>query len=44
MKSLVLEKKDDLSLRDFPAIDRAEEVLGARDVRIKLHTVGICGV
>lgn len=43
MKSLVLEKKDHLSLRDFPAIDREEEVLGPRDVRIKLHTVGICG-
>ncbi|WP_424932354.1 NAD(P)-dependent alcohol dehydrogenase [Amaricoccus macauensis] len=43
MKSLVLEKKDELSLRDFPAIDRAEETLGPRDVRIKLHTVGICG-
>lgn len=43
MKSLVLEKKDDLSLRDFPAIDRVEERLGPRDVRIKLHTVGICG-
>lgn len=43
MKSLVLEKKDDLSLRDFPEIAREEEVLGPRDVRIKLHTVGICG-
>jgi D-xylulose reductase len=43
MKSLVLEKKDELSLRDFPAIDREEEVLGDRDVRIRLHTVGICG-
>ncbi|HQU67494.1 MAG TPA: NAD(P)-dependent alcohol dehydrogenase [Albidovulum sp.] len=43
MKSLVLEKKDELSLRDFPAIDRVEERLGARDVRIRLHTVGICG-
>lgn len=43
MKSLVLEKKDALSLRDFPAIDRVEEVLGPHDVRIKLHTVGICG-
>ena len=43
MKSLVLEKKDELSLRDFPAIDRVEEFLGPRDVRIKLHTVGICG-
>jgi D-xylulose reductase len=43
MKSLVLEKKDELSLRDFPAISRAEESIGPRDVRIKLHTVGICG-
>ena len=43
MKSLVLERKDELSLRDFPAIDREEEVLGPRDVRIKLHTIGICG-
>ena len=42
MKSLVLERKDELSLRDFP-IEKDEEVLGARDVRIKLHTVGICG-
>jgi len=43
MKSLVLEKKDVLSLRDFPEIDREEETLGPLDVRIKLHTVGICG-
>ncbi len=43
MKSLVLEKKDDLSLRDFPSIDDAEETLGRGDVRIKIHTVGICG-
>jgi len=43
MKALVLEQKDDLSLRDFPEIDRAEEHLGPRDLRIKLHTVGICG-
>ncbi|MCC9620436.1 NAD(P)-dependent alcohol dehydrogenase [Thalassospira sp. MA62] len=43
MKSLVLEKKDEITLRDFPAIDRTEEVLGPRDVRIKMHTVGICG-
>jgi D-xylulose reductase len=41
MKSLVLEQKHELSLRDFP-IER-EEQLGPRDVRIKLHTVGICG-
>ena len=43
MKSLVLEKVDELSLRDFPSIDKDEEVLGPHDVRIKLHTVGICG-
>jgi len=43
MKSLVLEQKDQISLRDFPAIDRQEETLGPREVRIKLHTVGICG-
>ena len=43
MKSLVLERQDELSLRDFPAIDREEETLGPRDVRIRLHTVGICG-
>lgn len=41
MESLVLEEKHVLSLRDFP-IER-EEVMGPRDVRIKLHTVGICG-
>jgi D-xylulose reductase len=41
MKSLVLERKLELSLRDFP-IER-EEVMGPRDLRIKLHTVGICG-
>lgn len=41
MKSLVLEEKMKLSLRDFP-IER-DEVMGPRDVRIKLHTVGICG-
>lgn len=43
MKSLVLERKDELSLRDVPEIDREEAALGPRDVRIKLHTVGICG-
>lgn len=43
MKALVLEKKNVLSLRDVPEISRQEEHLGARDVRIKLHTVGICG-
>src|SRR3954469_23454776 len=39
MKALVLEKRHELKLRDF-AID---ESLGARDVRIRIHTVGICG-
>jgi len=39
MKALVLEERMKLSLRDF-AVD---ETLGAHDVRIKLHTVGICG-
>ncbi len=43
MKSLVLERKNEVSLRDFPEIDRDEAALGPRDVRIKLHTVGICG-
>ena len=43
MESLVLERKDELSLRDFPEIARQEETLGPRDVRIKIHTVGICG-
>lgn len=38
-RALVLEAKDRLSLRDFPI----EEALGPRDVRIAIHTVGICG-
>lgn len=41
MKALVLEERRKLSLRDF-LIER-DEVLGPGDVRIKLHTVGICG-
>lgn len=41
MKALVLERQNELSLRDFP-IER-DEVLGPRDVRVKMHTVGICG-
>ena len=41
MKALVLEDVLSLSLRDFP-IER-DEVLGPHDVRIKMHTVGICG-
>ncbi|SFE04257.1 NAD(P)-dependent alcohol dehydrogenase [Roseivivax sediminis] len=43
MRSLVLERQHELSLRDVPQVDREEETLGPRDVRIKLHTVGICG-
>ena len=41
MKALVLEERMKLSLRDFP-IER-DEIMGPHDVRIKLHTVGICG-
>src|SRR5436309_13622028 len=39
MQAVVLEKTQHLQLRDF-AID---EPLGAHDVRIRIHTVGICG-
>jgi D-xylulose reductase len=39
MEALVLERKDELSLRDI-AVD---EPLGPRDVRIALRTVGVCG-
>lgn len=39
MKSLVLEKKDSLSLRDFPIA----ETLGPHDVRVDIKTVGVCG-
>lgn len=39
MKALVLEEKGKLSLRDF----EIPGALGPRDVRIKTHTVGICG-
>ncbi|MBB3998046.1 NAD(P)-dependent alcohol dehydrogenase [Aureimonas pseudogalii] len=38
-RALVLEAKDRLTLRDF-AMD---EPLGPHDVRIAIHTVGICG-
>ncbi|WP_062203320.1 NAD(P)-dependent alcohol dehydrogenase [Aureimonas sp. AU12] len=38
-RALVLEAKDRLTLRDF-AMD---EPLGSHDVRIAIHTVGICG-
>ncbi|MGV0909103.1 NAD(P)-dependent alcohol dehydrogenase [Martelella sp. FOR1707] len=39
MQALVLEKKGELSLRDF----EVTTALGPQDVRIKTHTVGICG-
>ncbi len=39
MEALVLEKKEKLTLRDIDL----PEVLGIHDVRIMLHTVGICG-
>jgi D-xylulose reductase len=39
MEALVLEKKDQLSLRDI----EMEEELGSHDVRIAIDTVGICG-
>ncbi len=41
MEALVLERKDELSLRDYP-IERSER-LGPRDVRIAMKTVGVCG-
>src|SRR5579884_864187 len=39
MEALVLEEKGRLALRDIPV----EEDLGESDVRVKLHTVGVCG-
>ncbi|WP_136684047.1 NAD(P)-dependent alcohol dehydrogenase [Falsirhodobacter xinxiangensis] len=41
MRSLVLERKGELSMRDVPEL--GAEALGLHDVRIRLHTVGICG-
>ena len=43
MQALVLERQGELALREFAPISRAEQHLGAREVRIALHTVGICG-
>ncbi|WP_371157498.1 NAD(P)-dependent alcohol dehydrogenase [Jannaschia sp. 2305UL9-9] len=42
MKALVLEHVGALSLRDIP-LDAQEANLAPDDVRIKIHTVGICG-
>src|SRR4051812_49595176 len=39
MQALVLERKDEIRLRNFPV----EEKLGPRDVRVALRTVGVCG-
>src|SRR5919109_741817 len=39
MKAVILERKDELALRDIAL----EEKLGPRDVRIGLRNVGICG-
>ncbi len=39
MEALVLEKVHELSIRDI----NIPETLGAHDVRIALHTVGVCG-
>jgi D-xylulose reductase len=39
MRALVLEKTDELSIRDI----EIAETLGPRDVRIAIHNVGICG-
>ena len=39
MEALVLERKDELSMRDI----HLEEELGTRDVRIALRRVGVCG-
>lgn len=39
MKALVLEEKGKLSLRDFPV----PLEVGPNDVRIGIHTVGVCG-
>ena len=39
MQALILEKAHALALGDIPL----EEPVGARDVRIAVHTVGICG-
>jgi len=38
-RALVLEKQHELALRDIDLPD----VLGPRDVRVQVHTVGICG-
>ncbi len=39
MNALVLERKGELRLRDLAL----EEALGPHDVRVRIHTVGVCG-
>ena len=39
MKALVLEREKELNLRDITV----DEPMGAHDVKIRIHTVGICG-
>ena len=39
MQALVLERAEQLALREFAVAER----LGPRDVRVAIHTVGICG-
>ena len=39
MKALVLERVGELSLRDI----EIPQELGPDDVRIRIHTVGVCG-
>ena len=39
MEALVLERKDELNLREIAL----QETLGPLDVRIAIHTVGVCG-
>lgn len=41
MQALVLEKVHKLAIRDYPIEEM--ETLGPRDVRVSLHTVGVCG-
>ncbi|HHH76338.1 MAG TPA: NAD(P)-dependent alcohol dehydrogenase [Phycisphaerae bacterium] len=41
MKAIVLEKDHDLRIRDIDI--PGDETLGADDVRIDIHTVGVCG-
>ena len=39
MEALVLEKTNHLQIRDLPV----DESMGPHDVRVRIHTVGICG-